>query len=86
MSKSILYSAFCISLLVILPGCVDSDESVSVTAFASDGHLKMLYDIRMQPSAIEYDSNIYITWRGQNGLPTSHILSRSPILKTDQCA
>ncbi|WP_299143369.1 BNR-4 repeat-containing protein [uncultured Vibrio sp.] len=37
--------------------------------FAKDGHLKMLYDIRMQPSAIEREGKIYITWRGNNSLP-----------------
>ena len=44
------------------------DINVAVP-FANDGHLKMLYDIRMQPSAIERNGKIYITWRGKNSLP-----------------
>ena len=37
--------------------------------FAFDGHLKMFYDIRMYPAAIHHDGNVFITWRGERGLP-----------------
>jgi len=41
--------------------------------FAEDGTLKMLYDNRMYPQAVECDGTLYIVWRGAKGLP--HIIS-----------
>jgi len=37
--------------------------------FAQNGTLKMLYDTRMHPQAIEYDGIVYIVWRGEKGFP-----------------
>ncbi|MDG2090423.1 MAG: BNR-4 repeat-containing protein [Gammaproteobacteria bacterium] len=68
-----LFRSVCFFLLVSLPaillGCADSESDAVAIPFASDGHLKMFYDIRMHPSAIEHEGNIYITWRGNEGLP-----------------
>lgn len=47
--------------------------------FADNGTLKMLYDNRMYPQAVEYDGNIYIVWRGEKGFPyiiTYHLKNR----------
>jgi hypothetical protein len=41
--------------------------------FAEDGTLKMLYDNRMYPQAVEVNGHIHIVWRGAHGLP--HIVS-----------
>ena len=37
--------------------------------FAEDGALKMLYDNRMYPQAVESGGHVYIVWRGSGGLP-----------------
>jgi hypothetical protein len=37
--------------------------------FAENGTLKMLYDNRMHPQAVEYDGSVYIVWRGEKGFP-----------------
>lgn len=37
--------------------------------FASGGPLKMLYDNRMHPQALEFEGKVYIVWRGDKGLP-----------------
>lgn len=37
--------------------------------FADDGALKMLYDNRMYPQAVESSGQVYIVWRGDKGLP-----------------
>jgi len=37
--------------------------------FAENGGLKMLYDSRMHPQAVEYDGSVYIVYRGEKGLP-----------------
>lgn len=37
--------------------------------FADNGALKMLYDNRMHPQAVEYDGSVYIVWRGEKGFP-----------------
>ncbi len=37
--------------------------------FAEDGALKMLYDSRMFPQAVESGGSLYIVWRGSGGLP-----------------
>lgn len=37
--------------------------------FSRDGTLKMLYDNRMYPQALEYNGIVYIAWRGTKGLP-----------------
>ena len=63
--------------LLLLAGCsekgTDTEHSATDTpaavSFATDGHLKMLYDNRMHPAAIEYEGKIYIAWRGVNGWP-----------------
>lgn len=41
--------------------------------FAENGSLKMLYDNRMYPQAVEDRGKVYIVWRGEKGLP--YILS-----------
>ena len=47
--------------------------------FAENGTLKMLYDNRMYPQAVEDDGHIYVVWRGTKGLPyiTAYDLSTS---------
>lgn len=37
--------------------------------FAGDGPLKMLYDNRMHPQALEFEGQVYLVWRGDKGLP-----------------
>lgn len=37
--------------------------------FAEDGALKMLYDNRMYPQAVESSGRVYLVWRGDEGLP-----------------
>jgi len=37
--------------------------------FATNGTLKMLYDLRMDPQALELKNHIYIVWRGEDGYP-----------------
>ncbi len=37
--------------------------------FADDGALKMLYDNRIYPQAVESGGRIYLVWRGDKGLP-----------------
>ena len=37
--------------------------------FAADGALKMLYDNRMYPQAVESAGRLYMVWRGDLGLP-----------------
>ena len=70
MNLSNLPGTFFWAVLLAFPlGCVQAESNVIAVPFASDGHLKMFYDIRMYPSAIEHDSKIYITWRGDRGLP-----------------
>lgn len=58
-----------LSLLGLLIGCTKPDSVEVAIPFASDGHLKMFYDIRMNPSAIEHDGKIYVSWRGAEGFP-----------------
>jgi len=48
---------------------VQAQAATKAVSFASDGHLKMLYDNRMHPAAIEYEGKVYIAWRGVNGWP-----------------
>lgn len=38
-------------------------------AFAENGSLKMLYDNRMYPQAVEHSGKIHIVWRGEAGRP-----------------
>lgn len=37
--------------------------------FAEDGALKMLYDNRMYPQAVEAGGRVFVVWRGNRGLP-----------------
>lgn len=37
--------------------------------FADDGALKMLYDNRMYPQAVEARGQVFVVWRGDRGLP-----------------
>ena len=37
--------------------------------FAGNGTLKMLYDNRMYPQAVESSGRVYMVWRGDSGLP-----------------
>ena len=37
--------------------------------FAENGGLKMLYDNRMYPQAIEHQGRVYMVWRAKNGFP-----------------
>ncbi len=37
--------------------------------FAENGGLKMLYDNRMYPQAVELEGKLYIVWRGSEGFP-----------------
>lgn len=52
--------------VVIVPCCVCLAGAVP---FADNGVLKMLYDNRMYPQAIELGANVYIVWRGEKGYP-----------------
>jgi hypothetical protein len=36
--------------------------------FAEKGQLKMLYDNRMRPQAVEHGGQVYLVWRGEKGL------------------
>lgn len=66
-------SVFVWVLLLVVPlSYAQPDKSTSEVVaipFAWDGHLKMFFDIRMHPSAIEHDGSIYVTWRGEKSLP-----------------
>lgn len=68
-----LQNAFlCVLSILGTTSCLSPEklaQSSAAVPFATDGHLKMLYDIRMHPSAIENNGKIYITWRGESGLP-----------------
>ena len=43
--------------------------SAEAVRFAEDGALKMLYDNRMYPQAVESDGRVFVVWRGDRGLP-----------------
>ncbi len=43
--------------------------SAEAVPFASDGSLKMLYDNRMYPQAVESSGQVFVVWRGGKGLP-----------------
>ena len=51
---------------LLLACCLLSAEAVR---FADDGALKMLYDNRMYPQAVESDGEVFVVWRGNRGLP-----------------
>ena len=48
--------------LCFAPLQLQAKEATTAVLFATDGHLKMLYDNRMHPAAIEYEGKIYIAW------------------------
>ena len=55
------------SLAGLLLACASlSGEAVR---FAADGALKMLYDSRMYPQAVESEGRVHVVWRGDRGLP-----------------
>ncbi len=37
--------------------------------FADNGTLKMLYDNRMYPQAVEHNGDVFLVWRGKQGFP-----------------
>ena len=43
--------------------------SAQAVPFAEDGALKMLYDNRMYPQAVETGGRVFMVWRGDKGLP-----------------
>ena len=43
--------------------------SADAVPFAENGGLKMLYDNRMYPQAVELDGSLYLVWRGSEGFP-----------------
>ncbi len=49
------------SCVVIVQGCACFARAVP---FADNGTLKMLYDNRMHPQALEHNGSVYIVWRG----------------------
>ena len=55
-----------VSCVIIAQCCACFAKAI---AFAEDGGLKMLYDNRMHPQAVEYGGSVYIVWRGDKGLP-----------------
>ncbi len=57
---------FCILALYTIARPKPASRAVP---FANDGQLKMLYDNRMHPLAVEYNNNAYIVWRGRKGNP-----------------
>ena len=60
-------------LILSLASCVVIAQCCACFAktvpFADNGTLKMLYDNRMCPQAVEYDGDVYIVWRGEKGFP-----------------
>ncbi len=46
-----------------------SAPAAEAIPFAGNGGLKMLYDNRMYPQALEHQGNLYLVWRGKQGLP-----------------
>jgi hypothetical protein len=54
------------SCVVIVQCCACFARAVP---FADNGTLKMLYDNRMHPQALEHDGSVYIVWRGEKGFP-----------------
>lgn len=61
-----------LALSLSAAGCtylVAPGSQTAAVPFASDGQVKMFYDIRMHPSAIQHDGQISIAWRGARGLP-----------------
>ena len=63
--KKLLFLWLFISI-ASLHSCTCFGQSVP---FAKNGTLKMLYDNRMHPQAVEYKGSVYIVWRGQKGFP-----------------
>ena len=57
----------CLSLLFFSTN--PSASEYSVVPFAKNGTLKMLYDNRMYPQAVNLGQNVYFVWRGENGYP-----------------
>ena len=55
------------TLLLLLAGAVVL--SAQAVPFAEDGALKMLYDNRMYPQAVETGGRVFMVWRGDKGLP-----------------
>ena len=57
----------CLSLLFF--GKSLSAAESSVVSFAKNGTLKMLYDNRMYPQAVQLEGKVYFVWRGEKGFP-----------------
>ena len=57
----------CLSLLLFDKN--PSASEYSIVSFAKNGTLKMLYDNRMYPQAVELGQDVYFVWRGENGYP-----------------
>lgn len=58
--------------LGLLAGCSSPDSASggqTIVPFATDGQVKMFYDMRMHPSAVAHGDQVFITWRGARGLP-----------------
>ena len=55
-----------LAILLVASACVLQAET---TPFAENGALKMLYDNRMYPQAVEHDGRVHIVWRGDGGMP-----------------
>ena len=55
-------------IFILFSTAVNSALSQAVP-FAKDGYLKMFYDNRMHPQALEYNGKVFIVWRGDNGSP-----------------
>lgn len=55
--------------LLVMLGLACSPMLGEALRFAEDGALKMLYDNRMYPQAVESLDTLYMVWRGDRGLP-----------------
>ncbi len=55
-----------ITALVLIACCPLLGDTVR---FAGDGALKMLYDNRIYPQAVQSGESVYLVWRGDRGLP-----------------
>ncbi len=61
--------------LSLLPGLAQADNGFATAVpFADGGSLKMLYDNRMHPQALEFEGKVYIVSRGVGGIVPGMLL------------
>ena len=59
----------CQVLLLFSKSLTVATEVPPARPFATNGTLKMLYDNRMYPHAVELGRRVFFVWRGENGYP-----------------